>query len=165
MPLARLLAILALLFTAACFPVAPQVPLGPSYYVMRHLDTAEGQDPPLSAEGQRKAALLPGWFAGDPPAAIYVSATRRAQQTAAPLAAALGITPKIYDPADTQGLVRMVAQDNGAVLIIGHSNTVPDIVAALGGTRPAPIAHDRFGDIWHVSPASGSTLLLNIDGS
>lgn len=162
----RLLSALALLLLAACFPVAPQVPLGPSYYVMRHLNTAQGAtDPALTAEGQRMAETLPEWFAGDPPEVIYVSNTRRARQTAAPLAKALGITPKIYDPADTAALVRSVqAEAAGTVLVVGHSNTVPDIVEQLGGTRPEPIAHDQFGDIWHVTPVNGNTLKLSLEG-
>lgn len=162
------LAPLLLLLLAACFTVAPQEPLGPSYYVMRHLNTPQGvQDPDLTAEGQRLAALLPGFFEADPPTAIYVSNTKRAQQTAAPLARALGITPKIYDPANTPGLIQQVTAEPGAVLIVGHSNTVPDIVAQLGGTRPEPIAHDQFGDIWHVTGVANvnrNTLRLRVGG-
>ncbi|MBA3677509.1 MAG: histidine phosphatase family protein [Sphingosinicella sp.] len=162
----RLLSALLLLALAACFPVAPQVPLGPSYYIMRHLNTIPGtSDPDLTAEGQKNAALLLEWFAGDPPRAIYVSNTKRAQQTAAPLAVALGITPKIYDPANTPALVQQVRSETGAVLVVGHSNTVPDIVEQLGGVRPAAIGHDQFGDIWHVAGLNGSTLKLSLSGN
>jgi broad specificity phosphatase PhoE len=166
MSLIRLIPVFVLLLLSACFTVAPQVPLGPSYYVMRHLQTPPGAtDPDLTAEGRAQANALPGWFAGDPPSAIYVSDTKRARQSAAPLAAALGITPKIYDPANTPALVAMVKTEPGAVLIVGHSNTVPDIVQQLGGTRPDPIAHDQFGDIWHVTAINGNTLHLNLSGS
>ena len=163
---ARPLLALLLLTLAACFPVAPQVPVGPSYYVMRHLNTQPGvRDAELTAEGQRNAQMLPAWFQNDAPAVIYVSNTRRAQQTAAPLAAALRITPKIYDPANTPALVQMVKAETGTVLIVGHSNTVPDIVQQLGGTRPGPIGETQFGDIWHVAGLNGSTLRLSLSGS
>jgi phosphohistidine phosphatase SixA len=163
--LARQLLALLLLTLAACFPVAPQVPLGPSYYVMRHLNTPQGvNDPDLTAQGQANAARLASWFENDRPVAIYVSSTKRAQQTAAPLARALGITPKIYDPANTPALIQMVRAEPGTVLVVGHSNTVPDIVQQLGGVRPAPITHDQFGDIWHVT-GNGSTLKLSLSGS
>jgi phosphohistidine phosphatase SixA len=166
MPLIRLFSAFALLALAACFPVAPQVPVGPSYYVMRHLHTPQGaQDPDLTAEGQRVAAMLPEWFAADPPVAIFVTDTKRSRQTAEPLARALGITPQVYDPANNPALVQRVrAVTGGAVLVVGHSNTVPDIVEQLGGTRPAPITHPEFGDIWHISPATGSTLKLKVGG-
>lgn len=141
------------------------MPLGPSYYVMRHLQTPpDVKDPDLTAEGEKYAQDLIGWFAGDPPSVIYVSTFKRTQQTAAPLAKALGITPKIYDPADTPALVRMVKAETGTILIVGHSNTVPDIVAELGGARPGPIALDQFGDIWHITAVNGNTLHLNLDG-
>lgn len=165
MSLFRMIPALLLLTLAACFTVAPQVPVGPAYYVMRHLQTPPGvKDPDLTVEGKAQAEQLVGWFAGDPPTAIYASSLKRAQQTAAPLAKALGLTPKIYDPANTPALVQMVKAEGGTVLVIGHSNTVPDIVEQLGGTRPGPIADDQFGDIWHVTPINGSTLRLSLSG-
>jgi len=36
-------------------------------------------------------------------------------------------------------------------LIVGHSNTVPDIVEKLGGQRPDDLSHEDFGDIWHIA--------------
>ena len=48
------------------------------------------------------------------------------------------------------------------MLIVGHSNTVPEIIAALGGTRPAPLVHEDFGDIWRIAP-SGETVRLRIE--
>jgi hypothetical protein len=44
------------------------------------------------------------------------------------------------------------------VLVVGHSNTVPDIVAGLGGPRPAPLVHEDFGDIWHISGPRRTTV-------
>src|SRR4028118_903048 len=90
------------------------------------------------------------------PAAIYVSSFKRSQQTAAPLAARLGLTPIVYDPPDTPGLVARVRAGPWPVLIVGHSNTVPDIVEQLGGPRPAPLSHPDFGDPWRVG-AGGTT--------
>ena len=146
------LAALLILALAACAYMAPiQAPS--TYYVVRHLHTPEGAaDPDLTEEGQRHARLLADWFEGqEAPATIFVSTTKRAQQTAAPLAAKLGITPRLYDPRDTPGLIAEVMKEPPPVLIVGHSNTVPDIIAALGGERPEPIAHDQFGEIWRLS--------------
>jgi broad specificity phosphatase PhoE len=150
MALFRPLAALLTIALAAC-ATAPAPPAGPNYYVMRHLQKdAAGSDPALSEEGRRNAERLAARFAQDPPAAIYVSTTRRAHETAAPLAARLGLTLKHYAPTDLDGLIAQVRAETGTVLIVGHSNTVPDIVARLGGERPAPIAEESFGDIWHV---------------
>ena len=134
----------------------------PTVYVMRHLEKAEGNDPVLSPLGTRNAARLPAVLAATPPNVIYVSTTRRARETAAPLAVSLGVTPRTYDPRDTPALVARVRSETGPVLVVGHSNTVPEIVAALGGTRPADIPETRFGDIWRVDP-DGRTTQIRID--
>lgn len=120
-------------------------------YVVRHLNTPAGErDADLLPEGRRAAEVLATWFQDEQPVAIYVSDYKRTRQTAAPLAARLGLTPVVYDPSDTPGLIARVRAEAGPVLIVGHSNTVPDIVEQLGGTRPAPMVHEDFGDIWRV---------------
>jgi phosphohistidine phosphatase SixA len=149
MALFRPLAALMLLALAAC-STTPPPPRGPSFYVMRHLQKAEGEDPTLSAEGRANARRLIGFFVADPPRVVYVSTTRRAGETAAPLAKKVRAKVRRYDPGDTNGLVARVLTERGPVLVVGHSNTVPEIVEKLGGERPAPLAETDYGDIWHL---------------
>lgn len=152
-------ALVATLSSCATTPASDQ----PVYYVMRHLHTPAGErDPDLTAEGQRQAALLAQQALPSAPRAIYVSSYKRAQQTAAPLAERLGLTPIIYDPADTPALVARVRSGPSPALIVGHSNTVPDIIEQLGGTRPEPLVHEDFGDVWSIK-ADGATLRTRID--
>ena len=149
-----LLGALTLLLALAAAPAAAQHDV----YVMRHLNTAAMQaDPDLLPEGQRAAEALALWFREERPVAIYLTDYKRTRETVAPLAARLGLTPIVYAPSDTAGLIARVRAEHGAVLIVGHSNTVPDIVAALGGTRPAPLGHEDFGDIWRVAPGGATT--------
>jgi len=161
MTLLRPAAALLLAILAACAGLAPE-PGGPAYYAMRHLQKAEGPDPALSAAGRANAERLAGWFGGDAPGAIYVSTTRRARETAAPLAARLGLTAKEYDPSDTPALVARVRAEAGRVLIVGHSNTVPEIVERLGGARPGELGEADYGDVWVVWP-DGRTERRRID--
>jgi broad specificity phosphatase PhoE len=133
-------------------------------YVVRHLNTPEGQpDPDLLPEGQAAAIALADLMETDAfqgarrPVAIYVSDYKRTRQTAAPTAARLALSVTLYDPRDTPGLIARIRAEPGPVLIVGHSNTVPDIVAALGGTRPAPLTHPDFGDLWIVLPDGTTT--------
>ena len=152
---------LTLALVSCATPRVP--PAGPNFYVMRHLHTPAGAtDPDLTAEGQHYAAAVSEWFRRDPPDVIYVSSTKRAQQTAAPLAARLQLTPKIYDPRDTPGLIAAVAAERGTVLIVGHSNTVPDIVEKLGGERPADLTHEDFGDVWHIAGPEKTTTRVRL---
>ena len=154
--------VIALTALVACAAMPASEP--PVTWVMRHLNTpAGGGDPDLTPEGQRVAALLATWFPREAPRAIYVSDFRRTRQTAGPLAARLGLTPIVYDHADTPGLIARVRAGPHPALIVGHSNTVPDIVEQLGGTRPGRLVHEDFGDIWLIGPDGGTTR-LRIEG-
>ena len=164
MAFARFLAAALLLVLAACATApAPQAP-HPNFYVMRHLQKAAGQDPGLTAEGQANAVRLAALLANDPPSAIYVSTTRRARESAAPLAARLGLTMRDYDPSNTPALIEAVVKEPGTVLIVGHSNTVPDIIGRLGGDRPTDLADGDYGDVWHVYGTPRRTDKLSLAG-
>jgi broad specificity phosphatase PhoE len=154
--------VLAILLALAAFaaPAAAEDVV----YVMRHLNTPAGQaDPDLLPEGQRAAEALAAGFRDERPVAIYVTDYRRTRETAAPLAARLGLTPIVYHPRDTPGLVARIRAGHGPVLVVGHSNTVPEIIAALGGTPPPALGHEDFGDIWRVAPG-GATTRMRIEG-
>jgi broad specificity phosphatase PhoE len=144
--------VMALFLTAAGCATSSRAPPRPNVYVMRHLHTLQGvTNADLTSEGQRFALLASDWFRRDPPDVIYVSSTNRSRQTVAPLAERLRLRPKTYNPAGTPALVASIMQEHGTVLVVGHSNTVPDIIAGLGGQRPPELSHEEFGDVWHVA--------------
>lgn len=152
----RALFALLLLALAGCATV-PAKPV-PNIYVMRHLHTPEGvPNAQLTTVGRAAAERLAEWLKKDPPAVVLVSDTDRARATAAPTIARYKPAVLTYDPRDTPALVAQVLAANGTVLVVGHSNTVPEIVAGLGGTRPAPLVHKDFGDIWHISGPERTT--------
>jgi len=146
---------IAALALAGC-ATAAQEPREEAFYVMRHLQKAAGTDPGLTDEGQRCAARLAEEMAGSGVSAVYASTTRRARETAAPLAARLGLTPVEYDPRDTPALAARVRSEPGSVLVVGHSNTVPEIVERLGGARPGDLSEDRYGEVWRVARPGGA---------
>ena len=159
----RLSAALLAAILAACSTLLPRSE-EPSFYVMRHLHKAAGADPGLTEEGMRCADRLADLLARRGIGAVYASTTNRARDTAAPLAARLAIGVDEYDPRDTAGLVARVRAEPGSVLVVGHSNTVPDIVEGLGGARPEALAEDRYGEVWRVSRASGTMAHSRIEG-
>lgn len=153
----------ALLVMLAGCATRSAVPVTPDIYVMRHLHTPEGvRDPDLTAEGQAAASRLAALLARNPPGVIFVSDTKRARQTAAPAAARFKVTPTIYDPRDTPGVIARVMGQEGTVLVVGHSNTVPDIVAGLGGKRPGPLVHADFGDLWRILGPGRKTTRIKV---
>lgn len=124
-------------------------------------------DPPLAAEGERRADRLAQMF-GDVKGAgrldaIYVSNTKRAQQTAAPLASRLAIKPTVYSAADVDGTARKLLREHrgGRALIVGHSNTVPALVVKLSGMSVPEIPEDEYGNVYVVTvPSFGRASVL-----
>jgi phosphohistidine phosphatase SixA len=128
--------------------------------VIRHAEKESGNavDPALSAAGEARAALLARMFGDTKGAgridAIYISAALRNRLTAAPLAQRLGIQPVVAPTDDPKGLARRVLHENsgGRVLIIGHINTVAEIVAALADRSDIPnIDEQDFGVMYIVT--------------
>ena len=149
--------VLALLALGACSarmasvePSAGAAVAEKQVYVIRHLQKGEGDDPSLTAEGAANAQRLAAILADKKIVAIFATPTRRAMETAAPLAGQLGLVVTPYDPRAPQALVAAVAAAPGPVLVVGHSNTVPDLVAAFGGEQPAPLTEEDYGTLFVV---------------
>ena len=97
---------------------------------------------------------------------IYVTDARRTQMTAAPLAARLGMRPTVL-PASTsaKSVASRVLHEHrgGRALIVGHSNTVPEIVKELSGEAVAPIADDEYDNVYVVTvPTFGNASVLRM---
>jgi len=142
-------------------------------YVLRHAEQVHdgSKDPPLSAAGQARAERLREVFglgvSGLGIDGIIVSDTRRSQDTARPLAAALGIPVVVVESGDPEETARRALHDfhGGRVLVIGHSNTVPAIVAALSGRSVPAMDETDFSTVYVVarprySPASTTVIHL-----
>jgi broad specificity phosphatase PhoE len=140
--------------------------------VVRHAEKELGsiEDPPLSAAGDQRAAQLGRMF-GEKTSlphvdAIFVSDTRRSQRTAAPLAQRLGLVPQVYNGRDIKLLIdRIDAGYRGrCTLVVGHSNTVPDIVHRLVPAVNVPAMPDgEYDTIYIVTvPTVGPSTVLRI---
>ena len=111
-------------------------------YLVRHAEKADAPaaDPDLSEAGAARARALRDALRDAGVRAIVTSDRRRTQQTAQPLAAALAIAPTVVPlqagadhVSGVASQVTALGAGGGAVLVVGHSNTVPAIVRALGG--------------------------------
>lgn len=103
--------------------------------VLRHAEksAAPAADPGLTPEGEARARRLAALFAAAPVAAVYASDALRTRQTAAPLAARHGIEVTVRAGKDVRGLLEDIGRRYAGrtVVVVGHSNTVPQIVASL----------------------------------
>ena len=155
----------ALLFAFATDASAGIGPPDTIVVVVRHAEkgTDDPRDPSLSDAGKERAQRLATALKDLPISDIVASQFKRTQQTAQPTAEAQGIQVHVKPiEGDSMEFARTLAahirQDHAgqALLVVGHSNTVPEMVEALTGTKPAPIADDEFDRVYVVTlPADG----------
>jgi broad specificity phosphatase PhoE len=149
-------ALAAALVAAVLLPVVARgaTPAGDSalvkVFVVRHAekDTAvKGDASPLTARGQERARTLARLLHDAGITRVFSTPTRRTMDTAAPVAAIDSV--RLVLVGRTPDLVQSLRELpwGERVLVVGHSNTVPEIVSQLSGRPPVPIPdaeHDRL---------------------
>jgi len=127
--------------------------------LLRHAEKQTGaiSDAPLTPQGELRAARLAQMF-GDAESfgrvqKIYVTDTRRTQQTAAGIAQRLNLKPVVVEAkTSTSDLAKRVLSENrgGLAIVVGHSNTVPQLVAELSREDKVPVIGDEEFDTLYV---------------
>ncbi len=139
---------------------------------VRHAEKASTPvgDPGLSLAGQARAAELARQLTDADVAAgidaVFSTPFRRTVETARPVADALGLEVTLYDPMDNEAvLARILREHKGEIiLLVGHSNTMPTLIADLGASKNVPaIAEDEYDNIYLVSiPWFGKTKTIRL---
>jgi phosphohistidine phosphatase SixA len=144
------------LIALAAFAVSPAAAQGPAVpadgavlILVRHAETQPDgtRNPPLSPEGQDRARRLAEVLVDADLDAVYSTDYIRTRDTATPVAERLSVAVTLYDPGDLPTFAGQLLGRGGRALVVGHSNTTPALVEALGGEPGAPIIeseHDRL---------------------
>jgi len=161
--------VLACLAFAA--PLGAQAPAaGPTtVIVVRHAEkeAEPAADPALTAAGSARAQALAAALKDAHVTAVVSTQFARTRLTGAPTAALAGRSIEVADaraPDHPAALAAslLAAHRGETVLVVGHSNTVPAIVAALGAPRPAPICDAEYDNMYVVTvPASGPATVIH----
>ncbi|BDX08177.1 SixA phosphatase family protein [Planctobacterium marinum] len=108
-------------------------------YLVRHMEKQRNgsKDPQLTEKGWVQAKKLRDALKDRGIQVIYSSDYQRTQQTAEPLATALGLTVKLYDPKNLAPLAESIQASGLKTLVVGHSNTTPELAWRLTG-QPQP---------------------------
>ncbi|MHB0961759.1 MAG: histidine phosphatase family protein [Gemmatimonadaceae bacterium] len=134
-------------------------------FVVRHAEKANAteQDPSLSDIGRARAIALAVALRDAGVSEVFVTQRKRTRETAAVLTAARQLTAHVVPfgastPDHAAAVAAAVRQATGnAVLVVGHSNTVTRIVAALGGPRLPELCDAAYSNLFIVRlPARGS---------
>jgi phosphohistidine phosphatase SixA len=160
----HLLLFLSLL--AACQPAGRQEET--LVFLVRHAERADDggmaseEDPPLSMAGRERAEALAEVLRNAGITHIHTSDYIRTRETAGPLAAATGVAVSTYDAGDLAGFAARLLATPGRHLVVGHSNSTPELVTALGGDPYGAIEAMEYDRLYLVSVGDGSaeTVLL-----
>lgn len=137
-------------------------------FLVRHAeraDTAGGTsptmaaDPDLSAAGRARALSLAAALKDAKITVIYATEFKRTQQTAAPLARAAGLAVTTVPSKNVAELIAKLKAEPGNVLVVGHSNTVPDVIKGLGVAVEIKIDDSEYDNLFVLPPGNPSPLV------
>lgn len=113
---------------------------GLTIYLVRHAEkTKQRPDPGLTEEGKARALELVKVLKDIQLTAIYSSDYIRTKETARPVAELFNLDVQLYDPRDLPAIAKTLKALSGSVLVVGHSNTTPQLVELLGGDSVSEI--------------------------
>lgn len=147
-------------------PLRAQEPVT-TVIVVRHTERVDQNTDSLSAAGEARAQALARVLADARIAGIVTTQYRRSALTAAPAMAAFALTPVIVQAggrdmaAHGRAVADAVRQFAGrTVLVIGHSNTVGPIIAALGGPTIERICDNEHAHLFVVTLRASEVSLI-----
>ena len=135
-------------------------------FLVRHAEREDEprQDPPLNKEGAARSQELAKLLGATGIKKIITSQFARTKQTAEPLAAKLSLTPALISLRSNPTNPRQIAEESTAevvnkilersgesVLLVGHSNSLPDVIKMLGGDEVPTIDERKFNDLFIVT--------------
>jgi phosphohistidine phosphatase SixA len=133
-------------------------------FLVRHAERTGTQltDPIMEGPGKERARLLARMFGEAGISKIFVSNALRTQQTAAPLAAKLGIKPEIIDGGDTPRLAAALAAvpAGSTVFAARHSGEIEKLIEVMGGGQIPKMPETEYDRLLIVTLAKGKVLAV-----
>src|SRR5881392_3136692 len=131
------------------FLAVPIASAQPVVVIVRHAEKAAngGKDPDLSLAGRARADELARILRDSGITAIFTSEFKRTQETAAPTATSAHVSPTVVAAKDTDALLAKLHQLNGNALVVGHGDTIPNIIKALGINNTINIPDEDYSEL------------------
>jgi phosphohistidine phosphatase SixA len=149
---------------ATCMPL-PASANATMIYLTRHAEkSATGTDPALTTEGLTRAQNIAAALKKSGIKYIYSTAYVRTQQTAQPLSQVLSLPVQTYDPSQLASFAQQLRALPDNSMVVGHSDTTPELIRQLGGDPGSEIAETEFDRLYQVAigqDGSVTTTLMN----
>ena len=161
--------ILLLLLLGCCIGNINTSEAGDSYeiYLVRHAEKQAdgGKDPALTDAGMFRAEQLATWLQDKDIREIWSSDYRRSRDTAEPLLSRLDLELTLYDPRDLPALAKDLLDRRNNALVVGHSNTTPELARLLCGCVISDMDESEYDRLIVVTVTDGDkrveTLIQN----
>jgi len=136
-------------------------------YLMRHAEKSSGNDPELTEIGKQRAQQLATLLKKTNITHIFSTQYNRTIQTAQPLASLLNLEIEFYNPRELKKFAQKLKGMNGNILVIGHSNTTPELTQLLSKQQIKPLTEKDYGDLYQVILLDDKTsvqyLMVNVE--
>jgi len=149
------------LMVSVVFVLGAPVARAQTVYVVRHAEKVDdSKDPPLNADGAARALALRHVLRDAGVGHVYVTPYVRNKETARPLAELLRVHPRVLPAGDVTGLVAALRkhQAGDVVLVVGHSDTVPELLQKLCGEKVV-LQHGDYDNLF-VARRDGAGFVL-----
>lgn len=127
--------------------------------LVRHAELQAGamaapKNVPLSPAGKERAQRLAAVLKDAGVAAIYVTDFTRTNDTAQPLSQELDRPLTVVSKGEQQDLAGRLRKNHGSqvVLVVGHTDTLPELIKSLGYPGSVKIEAQDYGNIFIVTP-------------
>lgn len=135
--------------------------------VVRHAELqgsamAEPRELPLSEEGKARAQRLASLLQDAGVSAIYVTDFQRTNQTGQPLSYKIDRPLTVVPKGDSRDLVARMRKEHPGqtVLVVGHTDTIPGLIRALGYPSDIKIDSQDYGNLFIVAAKPDSAPVL-----
>lgn len=131
-------------------------------YLVRHFEKAKGGDNPhLTLVGAKRALELAKLLEKNGIEVLFSTEYNRTIETAQPFAELSGLPIDFYDPRELETFAKQLLSANTDSLVVGHSNTTPELISLLGGEATLMTESD-YGELFKLTIEGGKVITSSV---
>lgn len=135
---------------------------GYDLYLLRHAQKQDdgSKNPSLTDNGRQQARRLASLLEHTGITRIYSTDYRRTLETVSALSQLIDVQVEYYDPSSLGKLASDLQQRSETAVIVGHSNTTPQLIRLLGGQAEAMEESD-YGDLYQLQMHQNNVITVH----
>lgn len=131
-------------------------------YLVRHFEKAKGSDDPhLTELGSMRAVQLANLLKKTDIEVLFSTQYNRTIETAQPFADSSGLPIVFYDPKELNAFAKQLLSTNTNSVVVGHSNTTPELISLLGGEAKV-LTESDYGELFKITIEDGKVMTSSV---